>query len=141
MSDAVKFSLKFPKQILLTLFVVGLLTYYPLTRFASQEIISGVIAGIVLSVINVVMGYVAIEYSFNKSYTVFIQVVLGGVGIRLFVMAGLLLLLIGVFKFHSIALVGSLFGMYSIFLVLEVLYIHNKWSTTRLVEQHKIKNS
>ncbi len=134
MSDAVKFSLKFPKQILLTLFVVGLLTYYPLTRFANQEVMNGVIAGMVLSVINVMMGYVAIEYSFNKSYTVFIQVVLGGVGIRLFFMVGMLLLLIGVFKFHPISIVGSLFGMYSIFLVLEVLYIHNKW-------QHKIKNS
>lgn len=126
--------MKFPKQVLLTLFVVGVLSFYPLTQSANSEIISGVIAGIVLSVVNVLMGYVAIEYSFNKSYTVFIQVVLGGVGIRLFVMAGMLLLLIGVFKFHSIALVSSLFGMYSIFLVLEVLYIHNKW-------QHKIQNS
>ena len=141
MNEAVKFSMKFPKQVLLTLIGVGVLSFYPLSRFASEEIISGVLAGIVLSVINVLMGYVAIEYSFNKSYTLFIQVVLGGVGIRLFFMVGMLLLLIGVFKFHSIALVGSLFGMYSIFLILEVLYIHNKWSTTRLVEQHKIQNS
>jgi hypothetical protein len=133
MSDAVKFDMKFPKQVLLTLIVVGLLAVYPLSRFAGQEIIGGVIAGIVLSVINVMIGYVAIEYSFNKTYTLFIQVVLGGVGIRLFFMVGMLLLLIGVFKFHSIALVGSLFGMYTIFLVLEVLYIHNKW-------QHKIQN-
>jgi hypothetical protein len=134
MNEAVKFSMKFPKQVLATLVVIGILSFYPLSRFASQEIINGVIAGIVLSVANVMMGFVAIEYSFNKSYTLFIQVVLGGVGIRLFFMAGMLLLLIGVFKFHSIALVGSLFGMYSIFLVLEVLYIHNKW-------QHKIQNS
>lgn len=134
MNEATAFSMKFPRQVLLTLIVVGVLSFYPLSRFAGPEIIYGVIAGIMLSVVNVLMGYVAIEYSFNKSYTLFIQVVLGGVGIRLFVMAGMLLLLIGVFKFHSIALVGSLFGMYSIFLVLEVLYIHNKW-------QHKIQNS
>jgi hypothetical protein len=131
MSEAVKFNMKFPKQVMLTLIAVAVLVFYPLSRFASQEIINSVIAGIVLSVVNVTMGYAAIEYSFNKSYTIFIQVVLGGVGIRLFFMVGMLLLLIGVFKFHSIALVGSLFGMYSIFLVLEVLYIHNKW-------QHKI---
>ncbi len=131
MSEAAKFSMKFPKQVLLTLVFVAVLSFYPLAQFASQEIINSVIAGIVLSVINVTMGYAAIEYSFNKSYTIFIQVVLGGVGIRLFFMVGMLLLLIGVFKFHSIALISSLFGMYSIFLVLEVLYIHNKW-------QHKI---
>jgi hypothetical protein len=131
MSEAVKFSMKFPKQVMVTLIAVAVLACYPLSRFASQEIINSVIAGIVLSVVNVTMGYAAIEYSFNKSYTIFIQVVLGGVGIRLFFMVGMLLLLIGVFKLHSIALVSSLFGMYSIFLVLEVLYIHNKW-------QHKI---
>jgi hypothetical protein len=134
MSDATTFSMKFPKQVLLTLTVVGVLITYPLMQWADREIINGVIAGILLSVVNVMMGYVAIEYSFNKSYTIFMQVVLGGVGIRLFFMAGLLLLLVGVFKLHAFSLVGSLFGMYAIFLVLEVLYIHNKW-------QHKIKNS
>ena len=119
---------------LLTLVIVGAAGWYPLVQYADEEIVKGVLAGVVLSIVNVLMGYVAIEYSFNKSYTHFVQVVLGGIAIRLFVMTGLLLVLIGVFKFHSVALVGSLFGMYMIFLAEEVLYIHNKW-------QSKIQNS
>jgi hypothetical protein len=96
-------------------------------HYAEWEIIKAVIAGLVLCIINVLMGYAAIEYSFNKSYTQFIQVVMAGIGIRLLVMVGMLLLLVGFFKFHVIALIGTIFGMYIVFLGLEVLYIHNKW--------------
>lgn len=133
MSGETKFSFQFLKTILLTLIVIGACGAYPLMQYANEEIVQGVCGGVALSVLNVLMGYVAIEYSFNKSYTQFIQVVLGGIAIRLFVMVGLLLMLIGFFKFHSIALVGTLFGMYMIFLAEEVLYIHNKW-------QKKIQN-
>lgn len=134
MNGGTKFRFQFLRTILLTLVVVGAAGSYPLVQYADEEIVQGIVAGVALSVVNVLMGYVAIEYSFNKSYTHFVQVVLGGIAIRLFVMTGLLLLLIGVFKFHAIALVGSLFGMYMIFLAEEVLYIHNKW-------QNKIQNS
>jgi hypothetical protein len=132
-SEATKFKLQFPKQVLLTVICIGVFASYPLTRFAASEIIEATIAGVVLSIINVFMGYVAIEYSFGKSYTQFIQIVLGGIAFRLFVMSALLVVLIAVFKFHSFALVISLFGMYIIFLALEVVYIHNKW-------QAKIQN-
>lgn len=134
MNGGTKFSIQFPKQILLTVLIVGGLGSYPLLQYATEEIVRGIAAGVAMSVVNVLMGYAAIEYSFNRSYTHFIQVVLGGIAVRLFVMTGLLLLLIGVFKIHSIALVGSLFGMYMVFLAEEVLYIHNKW-------QKKIQNS
>lgn len=134
MNGGTKFRFQFLKQILLTLVIVGAAGLYPLIQYADEEIVRGIVAGVALSIVNVLMGYVAIEYSFNKSYSHFVQVVLGGIAIRLFVMAGLLLLLVGVFKFHSIALVGSLFGMYMIFLAEEVLYIHNRW-------QSKIQNS
>ncbi|MBI2428526.1 MAG: hypothetical protein HYV29_06995 [Ignavibacteriales bacterium] len=134
MNGGTKFRFQFLRTILLTLVVVGAAGLYPLMRYADEEVAQGIVAGVALSVVNVLMGYIAIEYSFNRSYTHFVQVVLGGIAVRLFVMTGLLLLLIGVFKFHSIALVGSLFGMYMIFLAEEVLYIHNKW-------QKKIQNS
>ncbi len=134
MNGATKFRFQFLKQILLTLVILGAAGSYPLMQYADEEIVKGIAAGVTLSVVNVLMGYIAIEYSYNKSYTHFVQIVLGGIALRLFVMAGLLLVLIGVFKFHSIALVGSLFGMYMIFLAEEVLYIHNKW-------QSKIQNS
>lgn len=122
---------QFLKYIVLTLVVVAVLAVYPLAQYADTDIMQGVIAGVLLSVVNVLMGYAAIEYSFNKSYTRFIQVMLGGIAVRLFVMVVVLLVLIGIFKVHAFALVGTLFAMYIIFLAEEVLYIHNKWSATR----------
>jgi len=134
MSGAITFDFRFLKQIAATLAAVALLVSYPLFSYATEEIVVGVLAGIGMSVVNVLMGYAAVEYSFHRSYTTFMQIVLGGIVLRLFVMAGLLMLLILAFRVHSIALISSLFVMYIIFLALEVLYIHNKW-------QDKIKNS
>ncbi len=91
------------------------------------EIFRAAVAGISLSLFNALAGYAAIEFSFNKSYTQFIQIVLGGVLFRLLLMASALLLLIMVFKVHIIALVVSLFGMYVVFLSMEVFYIYAKW--------------
>ena len=127
MSGTTKFSFIFLKQILITIVAVGVLAWYPVERYASVEIIQAIIGGVSLSLVNVLIGYAAIEYSFDKSYTHFIQVVMGGIGVRLIVMVGLLLVMILVFKLHVVALVGSLFVMYMLFLILEVLYIHNKW--------------
>jgi hypothetical protein len=126
MSAATKFELTFPQQIVLVLVLTAGLGSYPLLKFGTDRVIQGVIAGVVLSVVNVVLGYIVIRYSLNKSYTTFIQIVLGGIAVRLFVMVGLLLISVGLLKFHSISLVGSLFVMYIIFLKIEVLYIHKK---------------
>jgi hypothetical protein len=54
------------------------------------------------------------------------QIVLGGIVVRLFVMVGLLLTAVALFKFHAVSLISSLFVMYMVFLTLEVLYIHKK---------------
>lgn len=134
MNGVPTFDFRFLKQIAATLAVVGLLGSYPIMAYASEEIALGILAGVGMSVVNVLMGYAAVEYSFHRSYTVFMQIVLGGIVVRLFVMAGLLVLLILAFKVHSIAMISSLFVMYIVFLALEVFYIHNKW-------QDKIKNS
>lgn len=127
-SNALK--LNFPKQIFVTVAVVVAIGFYPLETFGTTEVIQGCIAGLIVSIVNVFVGYVAIAFSFNTTYTKFIQIVLGGVGLRLLFMSIVLLVLIGVFKIHVVSFIASLFGMYVIFLVLEVLYIHNIWQNT-----------
>ena len=126
MSVTTKFDLTFLKQIFLVLIVVGGLGSYPLLKYASDRVMEGVTAGVLLSVVNVLLGYVVIQFSLNRSYTTFIQIVLGGIAVRLFVMVGLLLVCVGLLKFHPVSVVGSLFIMYVIFLTIEVLYIHKK---------------
>jgi len=121
-----KFDLTLLKQIVIVLIVVGAAGVYPLKQYASEQVMQGVLAGVGLSVVNILMGFAVIQFTLGRSYTTFIQIVLGGIAVRLFVMVGLLLFFVGLLKFHPVSLVGSLFVMYVIFLTLEVIYIHKK---------------
>ena len=119
----------FPRQILVALLVIGWLASYPLVKYGNDEMIRAAIAGAVLATANVILGYAAIEYSIGKSATTFFKFVLGGMGIRLFGMAGILLVLLNVFGFHVVALVTSLGVCYVVFLTLEIIYIQKRIST------------
>ena len=119
----------FPTQVLIVLVLGGAIGAYPLWKLGSTDVALSVLAGAVLSTLNVLLGYLAIEYSFNKSYSVFLKAVLGGMGLRMMFMLGVLLLLIKVCGFHVVGLVVSLLSFYAIFLVLEVLYIQKKLMT------------
>lgn len=123
-----KIDARFPRQVALTLFVTFALAAYPLSRYGSREIISAVVAGALLSTVNVLLGFFAIEYAFDKSYTVFLKAVLGGMGLRMMLLLGALIVLILVFHMHTLALTISLLSLYLIYLVLEILFIQKKMS-------------
>jgi hypothetical protein len=119
----------FPRQILAALLVIGWLASYPLLKYGNGEMIRAAIAGAALATLNVILGYAAIEYSIGKSVTTFLKFVLGGMGVRLFGMAGILLLMLKVFAFHVVALVSSLGVCYVVFLTMEIIYIQKRLST------------
>lgn len=121
-----KIDWSFPRQVLVTLMLVAGASAYPLIKFGSPEIVQAAIAGATLATMNVLAGYAAVEYSFGKSTTTFFKYVLGGMGVRMFVLALLLAILIKAFEFHTAALVGSLGILYAIYLALEVLFIQKK---------------
>jgi hypothetical protein len=106
--------------------VVGLLLAYPLAAYGSREIVIATVAGAVLSTINVLLGYLAIEYSFQKSYSTFLKAVLGGMGVRMLMILGAMLFLILQYSVNAVALTVSMFGFTVIYLVLEVLFIQKK---------------
>jgi hypothetical protein len=122
----VKVDLRFPRQVGLTLLVICALAAYPLIRYGTPDVILAAALGALLSTVNVLLGFLAIEYAFNKSYTVFLKAVLGGMGVRMLLLLGAMLLLILVFRVHTLALMVSLLGLYAIYLVLEVLFIQKK---------------
>jgi hypothetical protein len=122
----IKLDWSFPRQILLALLVAVCTGWYPLAVYGNGEITKAVIAGAILATANVLLGYAAIEYSIGKSTTTFFKYVLGGMSIRLLLMAMLLIVLMKVFHFHVAALVASLGIFYVIFLVLEILFIQKK---------------
>jgi len=116
----------FPRQIFLAIMIIGCVGTYPLLKFGTIEIFEAVIVGAILTTVNVLLGYAAIEYSLGKSTTTFFKFVIGGMGIRLFLMAVILVLLIKVFQLHVGALIGSMGVFYVAFLTLEVFYIQKK---------------
>jgi hypothetical protein len=121
-----KIDARFPRQIALTLFGVCALAAYPLARYGSSEVITAAAIGALLSTVNVLLGFFAIEYAFDKPYTVFLKAVLGGMGIRMLLLLGAMIVSILVFHLHAAALTISLLGLYLIYLVLEVLFIQKK---------------
>lgn len=116
----------FLKRVLLVLAAASALVYYPVMQYASDHVTEGVVAGVVLSAVNVVFGVVIVRYAVRSTHAVFMQIALGGIVARLFVMLGLLLFCILVMKIDAVPLIGSLFVMSMIFLAMEVLYINKK---------------
>jgi hypothetical protein len=121
-----KIDARFPRQVALTLCGVSALAAYPLSRYGSPEVITAAAIGALLSTVNVLLGFFAIEYAIDKSYTVFLKAVLGGMGIRMLLLLGAMLVLILVFHLHAVAFTVSLLGLYLIYLILEILFIQKK---------------
>ncbi len=118
----------FPVQVGVVLIGAVILLTYPLVAWGTADILTAVVAGALLSTANVLAGYAAIEYSFNKSYTTFVKAVIGGMGLRMVVMLGALAALIVLGGLHPVALTSSLMGFYAVFLILEILHIQKKMS-------------
>ena len=125
-SGKIKFDISFPRQIAVVFLLSAVLSAYPLFAFASAEVIRACIVGVMISLANVLAGYAAIEYSIDKSYTIFLKAVLGGMGVRMLVMLGAIMILIGIFHFQALPLVGSLMVFYILFLILEVMFMQKK---------------
>ena len=116
----------FPAQVAIVLAGAFLLLAYPLTVLASGDIRAAVAAGAGLSTLNVILGYGAIRYSFDKSHTTFLKAVLGGMGLRLLLMLGVFTLLVMGLGMQPVALTVSLLGFYAVFMVLEIVYIQQR---------------
>ena len=118
----------FPAQVAVVLCFAAAVAAYPLAVKGSADILLAVVVGALLSTVNALLGYLAIQLSFDKSYSVFLKVVIGGMGLRLAVMLGALALLIGVAGLHAIALTASVLAFYFVFIVLEIMFVQRKFS-------------
>lgn len=121
-----KIDKSFFKKICWILLISSILASYPLAVYSNSEIIIAAAIGALLSTANIIAGYLSIEYAFNKSMTRFLKTILGGIGIRMFVLLIAMFFVIQVIKLHVLAFTISLFIYYVIFLVLEIFYIDQK---------------
>jgi hypothetical protein len=116
----------FPVQVALVLVCAALLLALPMALFATGEILTAVAAGAALSTVNVMLGYAAIRYSFEKSHTTFLKAVLGGMGLRLLFMLGAFIALVVGLGLQAIAFTVSLLVFYAVFMVLEIVFIQRQ---------------
>jgi hypothetical protein len=104
----------------------AVLAAYPLSEFATRPVTTGVVAGASMSLLNLLLGYAAIEYSFDKSHTTFLKYVLGGMVARLMLMWGVLLVLVWFYNVHAASLMLTLLFFYVLNLVLEIAYLQKR---------------
>jgi hypothetical protein len=121
-----KFDRSFFRNILFVILCSLIISAYPLYALASKEIVIAVVAGALLSTINVMLGYFSIEMAYERSMTKFMKWILGGMGIRMLFLLAALLFVIKVLQFHLLAFIISLFAFYTVYLILEILYIDKK---------------
>jgi len=126
-----KIDWQFLRLILLCFACAAVLTYYPISEFATAEVMRSIVAGGVMSLANLLLGYIAVEISFERSHTTFLKYVLGGMVGRLMLMWGTFLLLIRVFGFHAASLMLTLLFFYLMNLALEIFYLQKRVSTKK----------
>ena len=128
---SVKIDWSFLRLVLFCFTCTAVLTYYPISEFATREVMHSIIAGSIMSLANLLLGYLAIEASFERSHTTFLKYVLGGMVGRLMLMWGAFLLLIRVFGFHPASLMLTLLFFYVMNLGLEIYYLQKRVSTKK----------
>ena len=109
---------------------VGLtaIAIYLVSSYGEPEHLQSVVAGSLVSAVNFLLGFLAIEFAFEKSHTTFLKVILGGMVIRLFAMTGVVLVLIKIQHYDSLSLMLSLLGYYALNLTLEIAFLQKKVS-------------
>jgi hypothetical protein len=73
-----------------------------------------------------VLGFLSVEFAFDKSHTAFLKIVLGGMAARLFLMTLAVLVLIKGYHFDSLSLMFTLLGYYAVNLTLEIVFLQKK---------------
>jgi len=99
--------------------------------YSSKEIVQSVVASGVASLLHLLLGYLCIEYGFEKSNTTFLKIILGGSLIRMLLLVGVVFVLVRVYQFHAASLMISFLMFYALNLVLEIHILQKKVALKR----------
>lgn len=92
------------------------------------------LAGCILSITNAFLGYVFIERAFRLNSNLFMLFSLAGMALRFFLMIASVAVFLLTTTVNTLEFVASFMASYSIFLLVEVLYINRK------TDEQKIAN-
>lgn len=114
---------RFLMYALVAIVFVWLLISYPLFKFANVEFIKSFIVGSLISIFNSIVGIFILKQGIAKPNKEFLKLTIGSMGVRLFVLAGVILVLLKVLNFEIYGLVISLLLFYFIFLGIEIFFL------------------
>ncbi len=106
----------------------AVVTLYPISGLVDEEALRSIVAAEVISLFHLLFGYFTIEAGFERKNTTFLKIVLGGMVVRLFLMAGVVFLLLKIFHYDAFSLMFALLVFYVINLVLEIYLLQKKVS-------------
>ena len=110
---------------------ISVLGYGVISVYGLHTVFKSAVVAEVMSLIHLLLGYCAVEYSFDKSNITFLKFVLGGIGLRLFLMASLVLVLLRYYAFDPLSLTLSLLLFYVLNLILEIYLLENRVSVKK----------
>ncbi|MGH2575482.1 MAG: hypothetical protein ACRDFC_07265, partial [Ignavibacteria bacterium] len=106
--------------------MIFIISFYPIYIYASTTQIYSFIYGYLISFLNVLIGYGLIETALSRGIKKFMAIIFGGMFIRIFLAACLIIVLISYANADTMALVSSVFLFYFVFISIEIHYLHKR---------------
>lgn len=110
---------------------VVVLVVLPLSVFSSKEIVQSVVASGLASLVHLLLGYLFIEFGFDKPNTTFLKIILGGTFVRMALLVGIVFVLVRFFQFHAASLMISFLLFFGLNLGLEIHLLQKKVALKR----------
>ncbi len=126
-----KIDWSFLKLVLYCFLGVVVLVVLPLSVYSSKEIVQSVVASGLASFFHLLLGYLFIEFGFDKPNTTFLKIILGGTFVRMLLLVGVVFLLLRVYQFHATSLMISFLLFFILNLALEINLLQKKVALKR----------
>jgi hypothetical protein len=116
----------FLKQVVLVLVAGLVIGGYPIHSTWGWPSLMAALIGCAISTANIIAGAASIVWSFDKPQPVFLKAILGGMAVRMMAIFTALILIVKLTDLLIYPLVGSMFGFYLVFQVLELRFVVNR---------------
>lgn len=105
---------------------------YPVFHAYGMSALTGMIVALVLTTVNVLVGYWLIVRSIDKSMNDFMKKVFGGMVVRMFILMGVIAFILLATKIHQNSFIISLFISYICKSVIEIIFINKRSQNHRV---------
>jgi hypothetical protein len=126
--------LDFLKMLGVILSIVWILLVSVLYFLAQSTLFKEILIGCLLPVMCFIPGFYAISWAFNRSFRPFMIAVFGGMLVRLLFIGTAFVLIAKLTQLHISSFLFSLFGFYTLCLVVELYFINTKLQQREEVE-------